>query len=135
MEYMSAKKRQGELGEAAVTFDLMKRGYGVATPLSENIRYDLIVDRNGKLERIQVKSVNSDGKTIVVKNRSMNPNYPIKYTKDDFEWLACYDLTTGIVLYVPSVISDNRSCLSFKIVERGKQQGKCRWNAVDFQEI
>lgn len=53
-------KQQGDVGVAMAIAYYTKAGYGVSTPLTDNLRYDLIVD-NGTylrtcLQRVQVKT-------------------------------------------------------------------------------
>ena len=45
-------KIKGDLGQAMVMADALRRGYKVAMPLGEDWRYDLIVLKNGQLLRI-----------------------------------------------------------------------------------
>jgi hypothetical protein len=54
-----------------VAADLMRRGYKIALPYGEDWDYDLIVCRDEKLERVQVKYTCSDGVVITVRSRSV----------------------------------------------------------------
>ena len=49
---MAESKRKGDLAEIMVIADSIKRGYKVAIPYGEDWPCDLIVLRNGKLERV-----------------------------------------------------------------------------------
>ena len=42
----------GDIGEAMAIADFTKAGFGVSKPLSNNLRYDLIVDFNGNLYKV-----------------------------------------------------------------------------------
>lgn len=53
---MNHSSRQGEKSELAVASELMAKGYGVSFPFGHNHQYDLIVDTDGVLHRIQVKT-------------------------------------------------------------------------------
>ena len=55
----------GDIGEAMAIADFTKAGFGVSKPLSDNLRYDLIVDINNILYRVQVKT------TSVIKDEKM----------------------------------------------------------------
>lgn len=48
-------KDRGTIGELIVAAEAVKRGYTVCLPYGENQRYDLVLDRTGNLERVQVK--------------------------------------------------------------------------------
>lgn len=49
-------KEQGNIGEAVAMCYYTKEGYKVSKPLFENCPYDLIVDKNNTLYRVQVKT-------------------------------------------------------------------------------
>lgn len=52
-------KKQGDLGEACAIFEYAKRGYVVCYPLCDSTKYDLIVEKNGVMMRVQVKTSSS----------------------------------------------------------------------------
>ncbi len=54
---MAPLKQKGDLAEMLVAADLVRRGYKVALPFGEDWDYDLIVERDGRLERVQVKYI------------------------------------------------------------------------------
>lgn len=97
---MAALKQKGDIAELAVALDLRRRGHRVAFPYGEDCDYDLIVDRDGRLERVQVKHTRSDGHVVLVRCRSVSvTNGKVmavkRYTAEMVEWLAVYDATTG----------------------------------------
>lgn len=49
-------KRVGDLSELRVMHDLVKAGYLVSIPFGEDHRYDLIVEKDFVLSRVQVKT-------------------------------------------------------------------------------
>lgn len=55
----------GNIGEHLAIVELLKLGAQVSRPLGDNSRYDLIVDINGKLLTVQVKSNNQTNKDYV----------------------------------------------------------------------
>lgn len=97
-------KNKGDIALTKVIADLTERGYSVSLPVSEHLRYDLIVDVNSRLLRVQVKySVDcvlykgtvyasvSEGKTI----RSY-------YADEDFDFYAAYLPEKDVIIY-PSI--------------------------------
>lgn len=50
---------RGSRTEATVTAHLLELGVSVSAPVFGNERYDLVIDRDGALERVQVKTVYS----------------------------------------------------------------------------
>ena len=51
-------KDKGNIGEAIMLAEFIKRGIQVSIPFGDNARYDLIIDLNGKLYKVQVKYCN-----------------------------------------------------------------------------
>ena len=50
---------KGEIAVRRFDLECLKLGYGVSAPISE-LRYDRVVDREGKLYRVQIKWCNSE---------------------------------------------------------------------------
>lgn len=48
--------QQGDIGEARAIYEFTKLGYTVSRPLHTHVPYDLIVDKDGILSRVQVKT-------------------------------------------------------------------------------
>ena len=104
---MAGLKTKGDTAELMVAADLVKRGYRIAIPYGEDTDYDLIVEREGQLERVQVKYVESGDGVIEVRCMSHSlTNGKVRktkrYTADMIEWLAVYDRNTDCCYYVPA---------------------------------
>ena len=56
VSFLRDTKSIGELSELIVAFALSQAGYFVSKPLGENARYDLVIDKDGMLSRVQVKT-------------------------------------------------------------------------------
>ena len=48
-------KDKGNIGEGIILAEFVKRDIPVAIPFGDNVRYDLVAEFNGKLNKIQVK--------------------------------------------------------------------------------
>ena len=104
---MASLKMKGDLAELMVATDLLRRGYKIAFPYGEDWDYDLIVDRKGTLEKVQVKYTESDGVVVTVRCRSHSlTNGKVKqtkrYTAAMIDWLAVYDAGTERCFYIPA---------------------------------
>lgn len=126
---MARTKEKGDLGEAMVMADVIRRGYKVAIPVGEDWRYDLIVLRKGKLERVQCKYTQSDGKRIEVKCRSTNNWNTRKYTKRDIDWIAVYDATSDRCYYISAeLLGEGKSIITLRLTTPANKQKKgVRW--------
>ncbi len=104
---MATTKTKGDLAELMVATDLVRKGYKIAIPFGEDWDFDLIVCREERLERVQVKYTESDGRVISVRCRSSSlTNGKVRrtkrYTSRTVDWIAVYDRTTDHCYYVPS---------------------------------
>jgi PD-(D/E)XK endonuclease len=100
-------KAKGDLAELMVAADLRRRGFGIAVPFGEDCDFDLVLVRSDRLQRVQVKYVESDGAVIVVKcfSHSLTGGKIRKtkrYTAKTIDLLAVYDRTTDRCYYVPA---------------------------------
>ena len=74
----------GEYSESLFTTRCIEMGYIVSKPFSHYTRYDLIVDVDNALHRVQVKS------TGYLRKRDNQCHVKIDYTKDEVDWFAIY---------------------------------------------
>jgi PD-(D/E)XK nuclease superfamily protein len=134
-------KAKGDLAEAMVAADLLKRGHKIAVPFGEDWDYDLIVCRASRLERVQVKHTRSDGRVIVVKCFSHSlTNGRVRrtkrYTAKMIDWVAVYEATTAGCYYLPaSELELGKTWLHLRLVPpiNGQLSG-IRW-ARDYRSI
>jgi hypothetical protein len=131
---MAETKRKGDIGEAMVMADVLRRGYKVAIPVGEDWRYDLIVLRNGNLERVQCKYTSSRGDFIYVACRSSNNWSVVRYTPEAVDWIAVYDTFTSKVYFVPSsFLGSGRAAISLRLMPPKNNQVKGILWAKDFE--
>ena len=74
----------GEYSESLFATRCIEMGYIVSKPFSHYTRYDLVIDVNNSLHRVQVKS------TEYLRNKDNQCNVKIDYTKDEIDWFAIY---------------------------------------------
>ena len=73
---MLSNKQKGNLTELQCMTEFYKLGYTVCIPYGENNRYDFIVDIDGKLIRVQVKTSRTydNGRSYEISCRSSRTN-------------------------------------------------------------
>lgn len=92
MEHTSNQK--GDLTELYVLTHFMEMGIIVSTPYGQNSRYDMIIDYNNHLYRIQVKTSHSDnnGETFMFYSASSHITargcHKVTYSKDEIDFFA-----------------------------------------------
>ena len=114
-------KGKGDLAELRVAGDLLRRGHKIAIPYGEDCDFDLVLIRGDRLERVQVKYVESDGSVIPVRCRSHSlTNGRIRrtkqYTAATIDLLAVYDITSERCYYIPATeLGTGRSILHLRL--------------------
>jgi PD-(D/E)XK endonuclease len=138
---MASLKTKGDLAELKIAADLIERGYRVAIPFGEDNDFDLILIRDDRLERVQVKHTRSDGTVIAVKCYSHSlTNGRIRqtkrYTGASIDWLAVYDATTECCYYIPATeLGTGRSVLHLRLTAtRNRQRAGIHW-ADDYRSL
>jgi hypothetical protein len=137
---MAPLKQKGDLAELIVAADLRRRGYKIAIPFGEDCDYDLVVERHGRLERVQVKYATSNGSVVTVRCRSHSlTNGRVRatkhYTAKIVDWIAVWDATTETPYYVPSAVFDGFSMLHLRLTPPRNNQSVRIRHAADFLEI
>ena len=102
---MSSKTKEiGIIGEEVLTTEFLKNGYIVSKPIGDNAPYDLIVDKNGKLRKIQVKTTENivDG-IMIFQTNVTNPFKKTnrKYTQDEIDYFGLYCFENNYVGLLP----------------------------------
>jgi len=138
---MAPLKQKGDLAELMVAAGLRRRGHKIAIPYGEDWDYDLIVCRDGVLERVQVKYAASRNGVLAVPCRSHSlTNGRIRatkrYTAATVDWIAAYDATTNRCFYVPAAeLGDGRVGVSLRFAPaRNNQRLGVRW-AEDYRDF
>jgi hypothetical protein len=132
-------KQKGSVAELAIAADLMKKGYVVARPMGDFGDWDLVLERDGSFERIQVKYTTSkDGEYILVRNRCHSVTAgKVQHTRkynDSVEWIAVYAGDLNICYYVPSSILKGEELRLRLLAPKNGQTEGIRW-AGDYREI
>ena len=93
-------KQKGNLTELQCIISCYELGYNVSIPYGENSRYDFVLDVNGKLFKVQVKtsrnkkSIKNPEDAIVFACRSFNTNASgniyHRYTKEQIDFFATF---------------------------------------------
>lgn len=93
---MNEVKIKGLTTELQCQLYFTQLGYNVSVPLGEDCRYDMIIDLNGVLCRVQVKTchINNTGKGIEFATRSTQANTQEAksktYSKEEIDYFATF---------------------------------------------
>lgn len=136
---MAPTKRKGDLAELKVAAHLAELGYQLAFPYGEDLDFDLILIRGEKFERVQVKHATSDGRVVAVRCSSSSlTNGKVRrvkrYTQAIIDWLAVYDCTTDLCLYIPArALGDGMRQMHIRLAPTLNGQRALTNDAVQFR--
>ncbi len=125
-------KDKGELVEQIVITEFMKLGIPVSKPIGDNQPYDIIIDLNGKLLKIQVRTCwrgeNMNSLKIPFMNSRMNAKIAYKTTsKDKIDYYVAYSFDTGKCYLINVTETDNTNCIYLQLNEKCKNGGKLNY--------
>lgn len=89
-------KTKGDIAVSKAIADLIEKGYGVFTPLTEHLPFDLIAYKDGKLYKIQAKYGVARNITTWA---SKQGNHRKFYKDGDFDYYAVYLPDKNLVVY------------------------------------
>lgn len=109
---------QGNIGLSKAIYELQMLGYRISIPLTENQKYDLIGDKDGKLFKIQVKTTRYKSKYGVfgVNLRTLGGNQSFhkitKREKGDYDLLYVLTAKNESYLIDEKGIGENKNLVS-----------------------
>jgi hypothetical protein len=117
----------GDISEAAVIATFVRAGLKVLLPFGNNERYDLVIDRSGKFQRIQVKTGKCERGGVMF-NTNSTTTVNGKATKTPYhgqiDAFAVYCRENDTVYVVPVEKCGSRECfLRFEPSKNGQKKG------------
>lgn len=91
---MKSKKEKGDIGLAKVIASLIENGVHVSIPLSEHLKYDIVVEIGGICKTLQARycAPKNGGLHVKLKSSWSNKkgNHIVKRKQGDFDYLGIY---------------------------------------------
>jgi len=88
---MTQKKQLSQEGELRFAAEFIRKGFNVFLPYGEDHPIDLLIEKDGIYQRIQVKSTKPQKGIIFCRLKSSNNWQVKKYTKKEIDFFAIYD--------------------------------------------
>lgn len=112
-------KEKGNIGEAIVLAEFVKRGIQVSLPFGDCARYDLIAEFNGKLNKIQIKysgqiTDNNSITCVCASSTNHTTNKHLTTYKNDVDYMAFYLVPLDKCILVPIEVIENRKSMVFR---------------------
>lgn len=119
-EYNMNSKDKGNIGEALVLAEFIKRNIQVSIPFGDNARYDLVADFNGKLQKIQVKYcgqqiINGSISCPCSSSTNHTTNKHLTTYENDIDYFCFYIEQWNKILLVPIEKIGTKKTICFRI--------------------
>lgn len=133
---MLTTNQKGLIAETAIIHECAKLGVPVARPLDDE-KYDLILDLESGLLRVQCKWAACHGEVIVIRCRTCRRGRDglihRKYRCGEIDAVAAYSPDTGLCYLLPTELSVECAGVSLRLTPtRNNQASGVRW-AKDYE--
>lgn len=135
-------KRIGNIGEAKALCKFVSLHIPVYQAFGDNEKSDLVADFNGKLQKIQVKTSEkcNNGKitfSLVSSTSHRKNGTKHKYTKEEVDYFALYNLETDILILIPIELVLGRAEISFRLQWKPStnQYESLNWKDFEFENV
>lgn len=135
------EQKLADAREVVIAGKLMMEGYTVSKPLTGSSRYDLIAEKEGKMIKIQVKSLkvdpaykSNDGTICKIEAYSLNPTTKRKnlYSDKEVDIIVGYNHNNGYFAAVPLASFEGKySCVVHTEEGRTRSEYMNSWKAID----
>lgn len=104
--------RAGRESELRFALSAYEKGFIVSLPFGGDTIYDAIVDNNGKLTRVQVKTVNNRAvDSNKFKLNTLHASGTEKYSSSDVDVIAGYIKSLDIWYFIPVNLVETQTCV------------------------
>ena len=123
----------GTLSELAVAAEAAKRGYRVSMPIGDGA-YDMILDKDGKLFRIQVKGREPrKGAIAVLFKDPTSTNKAMVYNSTNVDALIVHDRISNRMFWLPATLADTSNSIALRLERSANNQTKGVHLASDYE--
>jgi len=97
--------QKGDVSEAYATAKFKEMGVPVLEPVSDNQPYDLVIEKDNKFQKVQVKTGHISDEAVKFRCNRIHTNGSgherKEYSKDDVDLFAIYVIETSNIYIVP----------------------------------
>ena len=118
---MKTKKEKGDIGLTASISEFTKEGYHVSLPIAEHLKYDMVIEKNNNLARVQCRYTTAKENLMRVKLRSVWSNrkgvHKIKRNHNDYDILSVYCPNTNQCYFLADQEFEAQTALELNLKE------------------
>ena len=117
----------GDIAELRFMVLMREMGYTVCKPMSHHSRYDFIIDMNGDMKRVQVKSTNYKAKTKsddAYICHSYTQRKKMRYSVSEIDFMAVFinDYCAWYMIPIDDIKSESLKLYPHKVNSKGKYE-------------
>ncbi len=119
------KKQIAKEGELRFAAEFVRKGWSIFLPYGEDSAIDLLIEKDGKYERIQIKTTKPINNVIHCRTKSSNNWQVKKYSKGDIDYFGIYDYENkkGYLIPIEKVEGMTDVSLRLSKTQNNQQQG------------
>ena len=117
---LAENKRKGNVGEAKCLAKMVELGVPVSIPFGDNERYDMIIEHNNHLEKIQVKYSSCQEREgsitfKVVSSTNHTTNKHLSNYDNDVDAFLLYNSLNDEIYYLPIDILNGKKTITLRM--------------------
>lgn len=133
-------KQKGDIAETRAIYEFVKRGIPVCIPYGDNLRYDLIAEFNGKLNKIQVKMCNEErtpGAVICYTRSSTNhtTNKKLSDYSNDIDYFVIFNQIHDLISIIPIEVVGKKKSMVLRLEEKIKNPSSNYFSDYSFDNL
>lgn len=122
--------RKGRVAELLFASEFLRRGYKVYTPLVDDDGVDLLVERDGKYMKVQVRTARHEGGSLIVdtrRGRLTNGTRRSTVTDGKADLIAVYDSESKRGYVIPVAEVNDKKKIRLRLEEPRRNKSRIRW--------
>lgn len=122
-------KDKGDITQAKLELVLLTRGYTILNPRGDNQRYDLVIEKDGKFERVQCKTGRLRNGSVVFSScsSSYHRNGKKQPYINQIEYFGVYCPDNDTCYLIPETEVNNKDACKLRIDEPKKSNSRFIW--------
>ena len=136
----SITKEKGDISEARALFEFQKLGIPVSIPWGDNLRYDMIIEVNNHLYKVQIKTsneiVNGAIKCYTRSSKNHTTNKVYDTYENDVDYFVFYNYEMDKLALIPIKDIGKQKTIALRIDKPSNNQGNVRYfDDYSFEKI
>jgi hypothetical protein len=129
---VTQKKQIAKEGELRFAAEFIRKGWSIFLPYGEDSAIDLLIEKEGKYQRVQIKTTKPINNVIHCRIKSSNNWQVKKYNKEDIDYFGIYDYENKRGYLIPIEEVAGMTDVSLRIGKTKNNQKKGTRSAEEY---